>query len=192
MNKLEGDVPQELGKLENLEILYFHSNDLGGGSDNSSLSFLTALTNCSLLKKLNFASCLFAGNLPASIGALSKEFYYFNLLNNRITGEIPGSIGNLSSLVHLTLWGNFLDGRIPTTFGKLQQLQRLDLGTNGLSGPIPEDMGNMDNLGLLDVSDNLISGSIPSTLGNLSELRYLCLETAYQESFPSNSPDVLA
>lgn len=128
-----------------------------------------------MLKKLNFVSSLFVENLLVSIGALSKDSYYFNLLNNRIIGEIPESIGKLSCPVCLTLWDHFLDGRIPSTFEKLQQLQRLYLGRNGHSGPIPEDMGNMDNPGLLDVSDNLINGSIPSTLGNLSKLRYLYL-----------------
>ncbi|KAG2694836.1 hypothetical protein I3760_08G162800 [Carya illinoinensis] len=175
VNNFSGDVPHELGKLKNLEILYLHSNNLGGRSGNSSLSFLTALTNCSFLKKLHLGSCLFTGNLPVSVGALSKELYYFNILNNKVTGEIPGSIGNLSGLVRLNLWYNFLDGRIPATLGKLWQLQTLDLGRNRLLGAIPEDMGNMTNLGWLDASDNLLTGSIPFTLGNLSQLRYLFL-----------------
>jgi Leucine-rich repeat (LRR) protein len=95
VNYLEGEVPEELGKL-NLEILYLHSNNL---VSNSSLSFLTALTNCSFLKKLHLGSCLFSGSLPASIGNLSKDLYYFNLLSNRIRGKIPDSTGNLSGLV---------------------------------------------------------------------------------------------
>ncbi|XP_041021027.1 LRR receptor-like serine/threonine-protein kinase FLS2 [Juglans microcarpa x Juglans regia] len=175
VNNFSGEVPQELGKLKNLEILYLHTNNLGGRSGNPSFSFLTALTNCSFMKKLHLGSCLFTGNLPDSVGALSKELYYFNILNNRVTGEIPGSIGNLSGLVRLTLQYNFLDGRIPATLGKLWQLQTLVLGKNRLFGVIPEDMGNMTNLGSLDASDNLLSGSIPSTFGNLSQLRYLSL-----------------
>jgi len=95
VNYLEGEVPEELGKL-NLEILYLHSNNL---VSNSSLSFLTALTNCSFLKKLHLGSCFFSGSLPASIGNLSKDLYYFNLLSNRIRGKIPDSTGNLSGLV---------------------------------------------------------------------------------------------
>ncbi|KAG6751601.1 hypothetical protein POTOM_043798 [Populus tomentosa] len=182
INYLEGEVPQELGKLKNLEILYLHSNNL---VSNSSLGFLTALTNCSFLQKLHLGSCLFAGSLPASIGNLSKDLYYFNLLNNRIRGEIPDSIGNLSGLVTLHLWDNRLDGTIPATFGKLKLLQRLYLGRNKLQGSIPDEMGQMENLGLLDLGNNSITGSIPSSLGNLSQLRYLDLS---QNSLSGNIP----
>ncbi|KAJ6974318.1 receptor-like protein kinase [Populus alba x Populus x berolinensis] len=182
INYLEGEVPQELGKLKNLGILYLHSNNL---VSNSSLGFLTALTNCSFLQKLHLGSCLFAGSLPASIGNLSKDLYYFNLLNNRIRGEIPDSIGNLSGLVTLHLWDNRLDGTIPATFGKLKLLQRLYLGRNKLQGSIPDEMGQMENLGLLDLGNNSITGSIPSSLGNLSQLRYLDLS---QNSLSGNIP----
>ncbi|KAJ6899575.1 hypothetical protein NC652_025892 [Populus alba x Populus x berolinensis] len=182
INYLEGEVPEELGKLKNLKILYLHTNNL---VSNSSLSFLTALTNCSFMKKLHLGSCLFSGSLPASIGNLSKDLYYFNLLNNRIRGEIPGSIGNLSGLVTLQLGYNHLDGTIPATFGKLKLLQRLYLGRNKLQGSIPDEMGQMENLGLLDLANNSITGSIPCSLGNLSQLRYLYLS---QNSLSGNIP----
>ncbi|RVX18990.1 putative LRR receptor-like serine/threonine-protein kinase [Vitis vinifera] len=174
LNQLEGEVPPELGKLKKLERLYLHSNNLVSGSNNSSLSFLTPLTNCSRLQKLHLGACLFAGSLPASIGSLSKDLYYLNLRNNKITGDLPAEIGNLSGLVTLDLWYNFLNG-VPATIGKLRQLQRLHLGRNKLLGPIPDELGQMANLGLLELSDNLISGTIPSSLGNLSQLRYLYL-----------------
>ncbi|PQQ06520.1 uncharacterized protein Pyn_06538 [Prunus yedoensis var. nudiflora] len=178
-NNLEGEVPAELGMLKNLEILYFHSNYyLGGGSSgNSSLSFLTALTNCSVLKKLHFGSCSFKDNIPSSVGGLSKDLFYFNLFNNSIMGSIPDSIGNLSSLVTLKLSYNLLEGKIPPSFGELGNLQRLYLERNRILGPIPDDLGKMSSLGLLDLGKNLIGGSIPPSLGNLSQLRYLNLST---------------
>ncbi|PON76404.1 Mitogen-activated protein kinase kinase kinase [Parasponia andersonii] len=175
LNKLEGELLLELGRLKNLENLYLHSNDLVSGFDNSSLSFLIALTNCSHLKKLHLGSCLFAGKLPDSIGDLSKELYYFNLRSNRITGYIPENIGNLSGLVNLNLSSNFLDGKIPAGLGKLGQLQRLNMARNRILGTIPGEVVHMAKLGLLDLGDNLISGSIPPSLGNLSWLRYLYL-----------------
>ena len=109
VNQFEGEVPQELGKLKKLEILYLHSNNLVSSSNNSSLIFLTPLSNCSHLQKLHLGSCLFAGSLPASIGSLSKDLYYLNLRNNKITGGLPAEIGNLSGLVTLDLWYNFFN-----------------------------------------------------------------------------------
>ncbi|CAL5330245.1 unnamed protein product [Camellia sinensis] len=172
LNKLSGEVPLELGKLQKLEILYLHSNDLVSNSNNS---FLMAFSNCSFLQKLHLGSCLLAESLPTSIGRLSKDLYYFNILNNRMTGNIPEGIGNLSGLVSLYLWGNQFSGTIPVTVGKLGQLQRLYLNQNKLMGPIPDDMGQMTNLGLLDLGANMISGSIPLSLGRLTQLRYLYL-----------------
>ncbi|CAL5336655.1 unnamed protein product [Camellia sinensis] len=123
----------------------------------------------------NLGSCLLAESLPTSIGRLSKDLYYFNIRNNRMTGNIPEGIGNLSGLVSLYLWGNQFSGTIPVTVGKLGQLQRLYLNQNKLVGPIPDDMGQMTNLGLLDLGANMISGSIPLSLGRLTQLRYLYL-----------------
>ncbi|XP_062001940.1 putative receptor-like protein kinase At3g47110 [Rosa rugosa] len=175
LNNLEGQVPAGLGKLENLENFYLHSNNLGGGSGNSSLSFLTALTNCSYLQKLHLGSCLFTGNLPSSIGDLSKDLYYLNLFDNHITGSIPDSLGNLSGLVTLYLSYNSLEGKTPSSLGKLSNLQRLYLGNNRIIGPMPDDLGMMSNLGVLEFGNNSIGGPIPPSLGNLSQLRYLYL-----------------
>ncbi|PON76401.1 LRR domain containing protein [Parasponia andersonii] len=130
INKLEGEVPLELGRLKNLEVLYLHSNDLVSGSNNTSLSFLTALTNCSHLKKLHLASCFFTGKLPDSVGGFSKVLYYFNIRDNSIAGNIPESIGNLSSLVTLNMWYKLLNGSLPASLGKLEQPQILNLGKN--------------------------------------------------------------
>ncbi|KAK9919826.1 hypothetical protein M0R45_028401 [Rubus argutus] len=170
LNNLEGEVPTGLGMLKNLENFYLHSNNLSGGP-----GFLTALTNCSYLQKLHLGSCLFTGNIPSSIGNLSKDLYYLNLFNNRITGSLPDSIGNLSGLVTLYLSDNHLEGKIPASFGKLSSLQRLYLGNNRIIGPIPDNLGMMSSLGLLEFGNNSIGGSIPPSLGNLSQLRYLDL-----------------
>ncbi|KAL6139234.1 hypothetical protein ACLB2K_064511 [Fragaria x ananassa] len=175
LNNLEGEVPGGLGMIKNLENFYLHSNNLGGGSGNSSLSFLIALTNCSYLQKLHLGSCLFTGNLPSSIGNLSKDLYYLNLSHNHIIGSMPESIGNLSGLVTLYLSYNRLVGSIPSSLGKLLNLQRLYLGNNRIIGPMPDELGMMSSLGVLDFGNNLIGGTIPPSLGNLSQLRYLYL-----------------
>lgn len=48
-----------------------------------------------------------AGNLPATIGNLSK-LQYFSLSTNQLSGSIPAAIGNLSNLQSLELRFNYL------------------------------------------------------------------------------------
>ncbi|KAA8545111.1 hypothetical protein F0562_019895 [Nyssa sinensis] len=184
LNKLEGEVPPELGKLQKLEILYLHSNDLVSSSTNSSLSFLTALTNCSFLQKLHLGDCLFAGSLPASIGDLSKDLYYLNLRNNRISGEIPDGVGNLSSLVSLYLQDNFLNGMIPV--GQ-SLLHLLDLSYNNLQGSLPTEISRFLNLALsLNLSNNNLEGELPASIGNLASVQAIDLsENKFSRAIPS-------
>ena len=89
--------------------------------------------------------------------------------NNRIEGEIPPALGNLTELEVL----NFndaggLDGNIPPELGNLTKLRNLQLSSNQLSGEIPTELGNLKNLNYLSLLGNQLSGQIPAELGNLT------------------------
>ncbi len=98
-----------------------------------------------------------------------------SLYDNRLTGEIPLALGNLSNLIALYLSDNELSGAIPPGMGQLSGLQNLSLGNNRLSGSIPSELGNLSELNRFHLSDNNITGEIPSELGNLGSLRHLYL-----------------
>lgn len=100
---------------------------------------------------------------------------WLSLWSNRLRGEIPPEIGNLSNLEKITLWGNQLSGPIPPEIGSLTNLEELNLSDNQLSGSIPASLGNLSNLKDLRLHDNQLSGSIPPELGNLSNLETLWL-----------------
>ncbi|XP_047265908.1 receptor-like protein 33 [Capsicum annuum] len=60
-----------------------------------------------------------------------------DLSSNRFEGDIPNSIGSLSSLVLLNVPHNNFHGYIPEEIAKLHALEALDLSWNKLIGEIP-------------------------------------------------------
>ena len=100
---------------------------------------------------------------------------FLHLEENRLTGSIPPSLGNLTGLVRLSFWNNALSGPIPPSLGSLANLELLHLGANALSGPIPSSLGSLANVVDLRLPDNALSGPIPPGLGDLANLEYLNL-----------------
>ena len=99
-----------------------------------------------------------------------------SLSSNRLSGTIPSTIGQLTSLKSLNLGDNELIGTIPSTIGQLTSLKSLYLGDNKLIGTIPSTIGQLSlNLFALSLSNNQLSGTIPQTIGKLSSLLFLGL-----------------
>ena len=95
------------------------------------------------------------------------------LESNRLTGEIPTELGNLSNLEHLNLGNSWLDWE--DTAGAGQPFQPGGTGSRErrFEGPIPPVLGNLSNLEILILSSNELTGPIPPELGDLSYLRAL-------------------
>ncbi|GJP30382.1 hypothetical protein CLOM_g965 [Closterium sp. NIES-68] len=98
-----------------------------------------------------------------------------SLNKNALTGPIPSTIGNMTSLKGIWLHNNTLNGTLPESLGNLISLQSLGLGSNFLSGSIPEFLGNFVDLVLMDLNDNGMSGSIPSSFQSLTKMIYMDL-----------------
>jgi LRR receptor-like serine/threonine-protein kinase FLS2 len=79
-------------------------------------------------------------SLPDSIGNFTTTLNTIVLLQSKIKGHIPMSIGFLKGLTWLHLVNNNLTGNIPSTIGGLEKLQRLYLSDNKIERFIPEDM----------------------------------------------------
>ncbi|KAL1824374.1 hypothetical protein ACET3Z_011152 [Daucus carota] len=89
-------------------------------------------------------------------------FTSVDISNNHFEGNIPNTIGELTSLVSLNLSHNLLSGSIPKSVGTLKLLEALDLSMNKLSGKIPVELGEISFLEVLDLSDNQLTGKIPT------------------------------
>ncbi|KAH0704838.1 hypothetical protein KY285_019116 [Solanum tuberosum] len=184
-NKLTGLIPNSLGLLTHLQILNLWGNNL---TSDSSLSFLTSLTNCRNLKYLILYLNPLNGMLPVSVGNFSKSLETFYANDCNIKGKIPNEVGNLSSLLDLDLSHNNLVGSIPTSIGNLRNIQRFNLSNNYLTGFIADNICKLQYLGEIYLAQNQLSGSLPNCLGNVTSLRLIYLAS---NKLSSNIPTSL-
>ena len=158
---LEGELPQNIGNLTELEYLELGNNDFFGIIPES----FCDLVNLGLFYIYNNH---ISGEIPECIGLDLINLYDFRVNNNALSGSIPESIGNLTSLRFLSLYSNPISGEIPESIGNLTNLLWLTLRSMNLEGEIPESIGNLENLQWLQLQNNNLSGSIPESLSNLN------------------------
>ena len=71
----------------------------------------------------------------------------------------------------LQLYGNpNMTGPLPSSVFELTSLSVLSLADNAYTGSIPSAIGGLTNLVDLDLSGNLLQSSIPSSIGALVQL----------------------
>ncbi|WCJ28084.1 Leucine-rich repeat protein kinase family protein [Euphorbia peplus] len=175
-NGLTGTIPTSLQRLQNLYRLNFDDNNLGN-LGTGGLNFVTSLANCTSLEMLGLGRNRFGGEIPSSIGNLSTRLEILSLGKNQIHGNIPVEFENLVNLASLGFEDNLLTGNVPAVFGKLQTLEGLYLNENRFSGSIPPSFGNLTRLTRLYMQENRFGGSIPSSLGNCKNLQILNLSS---------------
>ncbi|PIN18819.1 Serine/threonine protein kinase [Handroanthus impetiginosus] len=146
------------------------------------------------------------GGLPSTMGQQLPSIEKILLGQNYLTGPIPDSISNASSLTMLDLIDNELSGRIPNSLGELRFLEILSIagneftsessgmsfltsltncrrltvvsvGSNSITGYLPDSIGNFSSsLEQLDLSDSRIKGRIPKEIGNITNLAFLYMD----------------
>ncbi|CAI0415797.1 unnamed protein product [Linum tenue] len=154
-NRLTGEIPREIGSLNNLQNFVVSFNSMRG---NIPASF----GNMSSLRVLSASNNFLSGKLPATLGQL-KNLSILYLPMNGFSGEIPSSIFNLSSLSNVYFGFNQLQGSLPSDMGiSLPNLQSFDVALNYLSGTVPVSFSNASNLEQLQLQGNDFRGGMPS------------------------------
>ncbi|KAG8484964.1 hypothetical protein CXB51_021496 [Gossypium anomalum] len=176
-----------------LQHLYLSNNMISGGiskreaegwegllSLDLSHNFLTALEQFpgKNLVFLNLHSNLLQGAILSTCLnpqiPILKELSVIIFSKNKLTGNIPSSICNFSSLNVLDLSKNSLSGTIPDCLGNLSFLKLMDLHVNNFYGEIPSSICNLSSLNVLDLSKNSLSGTVPDSFVN-GKLSYIFL-----------------
>lgn len=193
-SNLEGTIPDSLGASMSLSYVNLANNTLTGGiplsfANSSSLRTLilsrnnlsgeipaTLFHSSSLLTMVDLQLNFFTGHIPPFYKIAALKFLC--LAENFLSGSIPPSIGNVSSLTSILLDQNKLSGLIPETVSHITNLLKLDLSFNTLSGTFPLSLYNMSSLQYFSVARNGLVGQIPSHIGySLPNLQFLIMES---------------
>ncbi|CAL5021592.1 unnamed protein product [Urochloa decumbens] len=158
-NWLHGDVPASLGRLRRLRYLDLGYNTFSG-------EIPANLSSCVAMERMFLDANDFVGRIPADLGDTLTQVQVLRLNNNSLTGPIPVSLANMSSLRHLALGNNQLDGTIPPGLADIAGLQHLDLAVNKLHGALPLAIYNLSLLSNFHVEGNRLHGSIPADIGS--------------------------
>ncbi|XP_059653778.1 MDIS1-interacting receptor like kinase 2-like [Cornus florida] len=139
------------------------------------------------LKYLNLSSNRLYGNLPLWLTNLTELVELDISWNDFIFGSIPPGIGNLKNLIYLDLSHNRLQGTIPTALAHLPNLIEINLGYNQLTGSIPSSLCELSKLTYLSLASNHINGSVPDGIGNMKGLIALDL---YYNNIQGSLPQI--
>ncbi|KAJ6364370.1 hypothetical protein OIU76_029341 [Salix suchowensis] len=145
----------------------------------------TQLVNLPRLQVVDFAYNYLNGTLPREWA--SMQLTSISVVVNRLSGEIPKELGNITTLTTLSLEANQFSGTIPPDLGKLINLQELMLSSNHLSGNLPVSFAGLVNLTDFRINDNNFSGTIPIFIQNWKKLKRLEMHaTGLEGPIPSN------
>jgi Leucine-rich repeat (LRR) protein len=112
---------------------------------------------------------LLSGSIPASLGNASTLSSIL-LAENNLRGTIPGTLGQMLKLRVIDLSSNLLSGSVPS-LGSLSNLTRLLLGNNMLQSndwSFLTSLTNCSQLSWFLMDQNFLNGSLPKSVGNLS------------------------
>ncbi|KAJ6835169.1 putative leucine-rich repeat receptor-like protein kinase [Iris pallida] len=166
-NKLHGDVPSSLCRLQNVMIINLARNLFSGELPNC----WKHLSQEYDLIVLDLSSNNLSGRIPNTIGSLSS-LEVLHLSNNSLSGEIPSSLHGCTRLTILDLSQNKFTGKIPKwiieTFPSLRILR---LRSNMLAGRIPRNLSRLFGLHIVDLAHNNLSGKIPKSFGKFAAMK---------------------
>ncbi|KAK7373667.1 hypothetical protein VNO80_07083 [Phaseolus coccineus] len=189
-NHITGDIPKQLCQLINLTMLDLSDNKFLGeiphclGTmpfDNNNLHRLLKASKGSfdsfkrdsrspsqLEIKKEKASFTSKKRIDTYTGNILAYMSGIDLSNNKLKGNIPYELGNLTRIQTLNLSHNDLIGQIPDSFLKLVQTESLDLSFNKLSGEIPSKLNILTSLEVFSVAYNNLSGPIPEWINQFA------------------------
>ncbi|KAJ0240457.1 Phytosulfokine receptor 1 [Hirschfeldia incana] len=170
MNNLTGNIPNDLLRLQSLNLLGVQENRLSG-------TLSLAIGNLTGLVRLDVSSNRFSGEIPDVFGEMTK-LKELLAQSNRFTGGIPRSLSNSPSLNLLNLRNNSLTGPLRLNCTAMVGLNSLDLGTNRFNGPLPENLPVCKRLKNVNLARNSFHGQVPESFKDFQSLSFFSLSNS--------------
>ncbi|KAB2598489.1 LRR receptor-like serine/threonine-protein kinase FLS2 [Pyrus ussuriensis x Pyrus communis] len=170
-NNFNSTIPEWLYSLNNLESLLLSYIELRG-EISSSIGNMTSLVN------LHLDGNRLEGKIPNSLGHLCK-LKVLDLSENHFTVRRPSEIFESLSrcgpdgIKSLSLRYTNISGPIPMSLGNLSSLEKLDISGNQFNGTFTEVIGQLKMLTELDISYNSLEGAVSEvSFSNLTKLKH--------------------
>ncbi|MQL77356.1 hypothetical protein Taro_009766 [Colocasia esculenta] len=171
--RLGGELASSLGRVNftSLEVIDLSSNPF------SSSKIPSWLLNMSNLRYVDMSSMSLHGPIPLSFSEL-PYLQHLNLDNNEnltanVSELLGGGHGGWPRLDTLRIRHGSLYGEVPASIGNITSLRQLYLSFNNVGGTIPSSIGNLHQLEALYLSLNKIVGELPPTIWHLPALIHL-------------------
>ncbi|GJV09538.1 leucine-rich repeat protein [Tanacetum coccineum] len=121
---------------------------------------------CLIVLSLKCFAFELVGSVPNEISFISK-LSFLAIDDNNLTGVIPPSLGNITTMEVFSIVYNPLGGSIPDTLGRWKSLRELAFGDCYLNGTIPRSIFNLSLLTSFSVPGNQLTGSLPLEIGTM-------------------------
>jgi Leucine-rich repeat (LRR) protein len=191
-NQFSGSIPPELGNCSKLREFKAGYNNFNGALPEELFS-ATSLEHLSLpsndlqgvldgsdilklvkLTVLDLGSTGLSGNIPDSIGQLST-LEELRLDNNNMSGELPSAVGNCTNLRYLSLRNNKFVGDLSKVNFTRLNLRIADFSINNFTGTVPESIYSCSNLIALRLAFNKFHGQLSPRMGNLKSMSFFSI-----------------
>ncbi|KAF5808858.1 putative protein kinase RLK-Pelle-LRR-XII-1 family [Helianthus annuus] len=157
--------------MKSLKEIYFGGCNLYGTIPNS-------LYNLSLLVNISLSNNQLTGGLYPAIGAMLPNLFWLQLWGNQLSGPLPASISNCTSLKLLELNKNKFSGHLTVDFSKLTEMEIINIEDNLFGSKEADEMKFIDSLKNCRRLKSLAFGNcgfqgvLPRSIGNLSNQLY--------------------
>uniref|UniRef100_A0ACD5ZSI9 Uncharacterized protein n=1 Tax=Avena sativa TaxID=4498 RepID=A0ACD5ZSI9_AVESA len=176
-NQLNGEIPQDIGNLKNLKLLFLYTNQLTGTIP-ASIATLPKLWDIRIfenklsgelpqdlgkhspLGNLEVCNNNLSGSLPESLCA-NGILFDIVVFNNNFSGELPKNLGDCVKLNNIMLYNNHFSGEFPAKIWSFPLLTTVMIQNNGFSGVLPATIS--ENISRIDMGNNKFSGSFPTS-----------------------------